>query len=186
MAQITTSIRPRFFQVNRWIFTLVFMCGLAVSALSQQQPYLLLQGPSEGKTYRFTKGQEIEWRLNGEEEFFSARIIDLFPESQTIRIDDIILSISNIAAVRHRKRGAGLREYLQGQGIANLAILGGFTAFSKRARNEQKSFMIVAAVVSTAMVVIGSIGKQAVRDVNSDGRYILKVAGGDLREGDGD
>ena len=109
----------------------------------------------------------------------------MFPESQTLRIDDIILSIGNIAEVRHRRRGAGVRGYLQGQGIANLAILGGFTAFSKSARTEQRNFMIIAAAFSATMVAVGSIDKYATREFGPNSQYILKVAGGDLRKTDG-
>ena len=141
MEQIATSIRPRFFQVNRWVLVLIFICGLVVSAFTQREPYLLLQGPSQKKTYRFIKGQELEWRFRGEDEFFSARIVDFYPESQTLRIDDILVSIDKIAEVRYEKRGAGFRKYLQGQGIVDLAFLGGFTAFSKRTRREQKNFL---------------------------------------------
>ncbi len=185
MAQIATSTRAQFFQMNRWVLLLLFLGGLFVSASAQLQPYLLLQGPSGSKTYRFVRGQELEWRFHGEDEFFSARIIDFYPESQTIRIDDILVSINKFAEVRYRKNGAGLKKYLQGQGLVNLVFLGGFTAFSKRTRREQKNFLIVAAIVSAAMVIYGSFGRYVSREVGPNQRYLLKIAGGDLRLRDG-
>lgn len=184
MAQVASSLRPRFFQVNRLILVLLFLSGIACAAFAQRQPYLLMQGPSEKKTYRFLRGEVLLWRLQGEDEFFDARIMELFPESQAIRIDDMILPMGRIAALRFRKRSAGIRGYLQGQGIVNLALLGGFAAFSERARTEQKGFMIVATAVSAAMVGVGSVGKNAHREFGMNSRYLLKVAGGDIRSSD--
>ena len=170
--------------MNRLMLTLLFICGLAYAAVAQMQPYLLLQGPGEKKTYRFMKGQELTLRLVGESEFFSARIKEVYPESQTLRVDDIILSIGKIAAIRHRRRGAVLRGYLQVQGFINLAVIGGYSAFPSEDRDRQKGFLIGAAVVSAAMVVIGSIDKYATREFGRNSRYVLSIAGGDIREGD--
>jgi len=142
MEQITSSTRPRFFQVGRLALIVFFLCGFVFASVAQQDPYVLLQGPSEKKTYRFMKGQELTVRLQGEIEFFTARIRDLFPESQTIRLDDMILSTSKIAEIRYQKRSAGTQTYLQIQGGINLAL-------------------------------------------GPNSAYVLKVAGGDLREGDG-
>ncbi|MFK8056875.1 MAG: hypothetical protein AB8F78_12200 [Saprospiraceae bacterium] len=163
---------------------MLLLFGIAFAAVAQQQPYLLLQGPTKAKTYRFMKGQSLEWRLQGEEEFFSARINELYPESQSIRIDDMILSMGKIAEVRHRRRGAGVRGYLQGQGIAALVFIGGFSAFPSEDRDRQTNFLISAAVVSAAMIVVGSVDKNASREFGPNSKYVLKIAGGDLRKGD--
>jgi len=166
------------------VFLIFLLCGIVFTAAAQEQPYLLLQGPTTKKTYRFLRGQTLEWRLLGEEEFFDARINELFPESQAIRIDDMILTMDKIAEVRHRKRGAGLRTYLFAQGLFNLAFIGGYSAFPSEDRDRQKSFLIIATAVSAAMVAVGKFGKIATREVGPNSRYLLKVAGGDLRKGD--
>jgi len=184
MAQIATSFRPRFFQVNRLVLVLLLSCGVAFAATAQRQPYLLLQGPSVKKTYRFMIGQVLTLRLQGEEEFFQARLNALYPESQTLRIDDMILSMEKIAEFRHEKRSARLKRNLQVQGGINLALIGGFSAFPSQDRDRQKNFLIGAAVASAVMVIFGSIGRVATRTVGGDSAFLLKVAGGDIREGD--
>jgi len=185
MEQIATPTRSRFFQVRLLAFITLLICGSAISVMAQQQPYILLQGPTEKKTYRFMKGQELTVRLQGEVEFFTARIIDLFPESQTIRLDDMIISTAKIAELRHRKRSAGMRSYLQIQGAINLALIGGFSAFPSEDRDNQKNFLIGTAIASAVMILAGSFGKYATHEFGPNSRYLLKIAGGDLREGDG-
>jgi len=149
------------------------------------EPYLLLQGPSEKKTYRFFRGQELTWKLKGENEFFTARIRDLYPESQSVRIGDMILSMEKIISIRHLKRGVGVRRYVKNQGITNLLIVCGFTLFSRRARQNQAGFLGISAAVSAIMVAIGSDTKST-RELGGQSSFVLKVAGGDIREGDGD
>jgi len=150
---------------------------------AQVQPYLLLQGPNDRTTYRFQVGQQLEWRLAGEEELFSARITALYPEAQSIRLDDLLLSLESIASVRFVKKGAGLRRYLQVQGIFNLGVIGIASAAGGLAEGQQ-TFASVTAAASALMVTLGSVGRRRQRELGANSRFILQVAGGDLRLGD--
>lgn len=167
---------------RRLALALALACLGLAAARAQPEPYLLLQGPSSRTTYRFAVGETLEWRLRGEPEAFTATIARLFPESNAIQLEGLLLSVDSIAGVRHERRGAGLRTYLRFQGIANLAFLGGGVAFSEEIRDRQAGFVAVAAAVSGAMVLAGSVNRHARREIGP--RYLLSVAGGDLRVGD--
>ncbi len=177
-SQISSSSRRRCLL----IFILSVVLG-AVLAEAQQQPYLVVQGPTRRASYRFEVGEQIELRLVGEEETFTARINQLFPESQTVRLDDYILSLSSIASMKFKRKGAGLRGYLIGQGGANLVIIG-LVSVAGGLEPGQGNFAKIAAGVNGAMVVAGLIGRNKRVNFQQDTRYVLRVAGGDLRKHD--
>ena len=160
------------------------LVACSAQATAQAQPYLLVQGPSKAKTYRFAVGESVEWRLRGEGDFFSARIQALYPESQAIRLDDLLLSLDQLAEMRYPRYGEGLRGYLRAQGIFNLAVVGGAVAFSRDVRRDQPRFAAGAAAFSGLMVAVGFIKRRHRPTFGEGGRYVLKVAGGDLREAD--
>ena len=183
MAQAPSPTRPAVF----WLVALCYLVvGFGESLQAQEQPYLLLQGPSPRTTYRFPLGSTVEVKLAGEEDFFTARIVELFPESQAIRLDDLLLSFNKISEIRVRRKGSGFRRYLQIQGLVNLGIIGLVTAFDRDTRTvpERRNFAVGAAVVNAVMVVVGSIDHYAERSVREGSPYVLKVAGGDIRQTD--
>ena len=161
---------------------LALSCGCAV--LAQADSYLLLQGPRSGSTYRFALGQQLEWTIVGEEdEPFTARILELYPESQAVRLGDFILSLDDIASVRFRRRGQGLRTFLQAQGMFNLALIG-IVSVAGGLADGQRNFAISTASISAAMVTAGSVGRRRTRRFGANSRFVLSVAGGDLRKAD--
>lgn len=174
---------------RRWTAWLSLAAGLAlgpVLAEAQRQPYLLLQGPSERQTYRFAAGERLEWRFVGEEEFFSARLVEAYPESQAVRVDDLLVPVDRIAAVRHPRRAQGLRAYLRIQGGINVAYSLGAVALSPdyRVPGARRAFALSAAAVGAVMHALGRIGRYATRELTEGGDYVLLAAGGDLRDGD--
>ena len=158
-------------------------CAVAPPARAQLpgQAYLLLQGPSTRSTYRFAVGESLEWRLRGEEESFAAPIARLFPESNAIQLGGLLLSLDAIASVRHARRSVGWKNYLRIQGAANILFAGGALAI-RDVRDNQLGFALGAMAVSGVMVLVGSIDRYVERDIGK--RYVLVVAGGDLRESD--
>lgn len=151
---------------------------------AQQQAYLLMQGPRKSNTYRFAVGETVEWRLKGEPERFSAKIQAVYPESQAIRLDDLLLRLDQIAEMRYLRRGRGWRGYLRAQGAFNLVVVGGAVAFSRQVRREQQGFALGAAIVSAGMVAAGNIDRYHRPRFQAGGKFVLKIAGGDLRESD--
>jgi len=177
MAQTAEATRRRIFLL---FLALATVCG---AALAQDQPYLLLQGPSSRSTYCFAKGTPLEWRLAGEDELFVARITDLFPESQAVRLEDLIVSLSNIESVRFPRRGAGLRTYAVAQGSFNLAVIG-VVSLAGGLAGGQKNFAIGSAAASGAMVLYGLIGRRRTRKLGANSSFVLTVAGGDITKSD--
>lgn len=151
-------------------------------AQAQPRPYLLLQGPSQRTTYRLEVGERLEWRLRGEGEEFSAPITRLFPESNAIQLEGLLLSLDQIASIRHERRSVGIKRFLRIQGLVNLVLTSGSVAFSEDVRSNQLGTVLVASVVSGAMVLFGSVDRHARREIGD--KYLLTVAGGDLRVGD--
>ena len=162
------------------LLAVLSLAGL-VLAQAQPAPYLLLQGPSTRTTYRFRRGEVLEWRLRGERELFAAPIVRLFPEANAVQLGDLLVSADAIAAVRHPRRSRGIKNYLRIQGLVNFGFIGAGLLISDT-RENQLGFLAGAAGVSGLMILFGSVDRYAERDIGR--RYLLTVAGGDLRVGD--
>ena len=166
------------------VLALLFSCA-AARALAQAQPYLLLQGPSSGKTERIQVGQRMEWRLRGEGDFFLATVERLLPEAQAVQLGAMLVRVVDIAEVRFEStgRGAGYKRYLRIQGLVNLVAIG-LALADPNVRTNQRGFVRGAAGVSAAMVLTSLTGNRKRRAIGPGTRYVLSVAGGDLRRSD--
>ena len=186
MAQIAQTFGLELFQraiklKARLLVALLLSFNCFVVPMSAQlEVRLLVQGPTANNSAQFKVGDALLWRLRGEEEFWRGRIVALYPESNAIRINDMLLSIEEIEGLSYRNQGrfVGLRSALRMASLVNLAVIGLVTAASPQVRREQKNFAIGAAAASAALVGIGSVNLRSQRQVGPTRRYQLVITGG--------
>lgn len=104
----------------------------------------------------------------------------VYPEAKALRINDLLLQLSDIEGVRYMKR-EGFKDYIRIQGIVNLGVIGLVSAFDANVRNNQRGFVIGAAATSAVMVVVGSVDRYAKRRFGPSSRYKLVIVGGAYR-----
>ena len=182
MAQAPPQTRPRRLSA-RAILSRVLLIGVlaaASSVLAQAQapaPYLLMQGPTQGKSRAFLLGEQIMVRFRGEDEFFPLRIKELYPDTKAVLLGENLIKLSDIAAVRIPNRH-GLKDYLRIQGVVNFVVIGLAALADREVRQNQQGFILGASVVSGAMVAYGSLDRFRTREVGTGRRFILVIGGG--------
>ena len=146
-----------------------------LDARAQLAPGLLIQGPSKGSSTRLALGERLELRLRGEDEFWTGTLAELYPEANALRVNDLLLALDDVAALRIERRGAGLRRILRIQGLVNLGVIGLAAAFDSEVREQQRGFAIGAAAVNAGMVVSGSIFQRVTRELGPGQRHRLVI-----------
>lgn len=172
----------------RIIIKALFYCAFMIINLNlsfaQQEPALLIQGKSVRKCRILQIGQTIELQLKGEPDFFKAKINNLYPESQALLIDDLLISTKEINAIKVNSKAIRLKQYLKIQGFVNLGLIGIVSAADKNVRKNQSTFALGSAIASGAMVLYGYLGNKKTKIISPKGSYVLQIIGGDLRKTD--
>jgi hypothetical protein len=84
--------------------TLILLIILATTTLSAQK-MLLLEQTNVAKTTKMYLGETLIFRLEGEENYWYERTItDIFPETNSLLLDNYLVKVDDIAAIKVHKK----------------------------------------------------------------------------------
>lgn len=84
------------------LFSLIF-CALGATPLAGQK-MLILERANRAKTVRYYSGDGLHYRLQGQEDYWYHRqITDIFPERQSLLLDNFVVRIDDIHSLQIRR-----------------------------------------------------------------------------------
>lgn len=84
------------------LFSLIF-CALGATPLAGQK-MLILERANRAKTIRYYPGDDLNYRLQGQEDYWYRRqIMDILPDQQSLLLDNFAVRVSDIHSLRIRR-----------------------------------------------------------------------------------
>jgi hypothetical protein len=88
---------------GRLVILFLFLCSTAASA----QKMLQLERKNRVKTTRFYVGDVLQYRMNGDENYWYERTItDILPESRTLVLDNFAVKTDSISSLKVQRKPA--------------------------------------------------------------------------------
>ncbi len=133
--------------------TLLFAVCCLLPAVLPAQKFIQLEKTNRVKTIKFYVGQDLVYRLKGENEWFTSTITDVQMDSQLVALDWKTMPVTNIEAIRLQHagilRGLGPSFMIFGASWAGFSLIG--AAF------DDYKLTAGTAIVSGAGIVSGFI-----------------------------
>jgi hypothetical protein len=86
-------------------FSIIMLALLAIAPTLSAQKYLLLERANNAKTVKYKAGDELSFRLEGEENYWYKReITDILPDSKSLLLDNYLVKVEEIAAIKRPPR----------------------------------------------------------------------------------
>ena len=87
----------------RLILTVLFLLGITDVLVGQKM--LLIEKANRAKTTKLYIGDELHYRLRGEENYWYSRTItDMLPESKTLLLDNFAVRVDSISVIKVRRK----------------------------------------------------------------------------------
>ena len=136
---------PKFFQ---WLFCLVIFC-CSSSLFSQKM--LLLERANSAKTTKMYIGDRLIFRLAGDENYWYERTItDILPEGNSLLLDNYLVKVSDIAAIKVNKKGI---VRIAGGALLSLGIsLGIATSAAALYQDKDQRYPVLLGIIGGSLI----------------------------------
>ncbi len=86
-------------------FSLLMLALLALAPGLSAQKYLLLERANSAKTVKYKTGDQLTFRLAGEENYWYKReITEILPDSKSLLLDNYLVKVDDIAVIKRPPR----------------------------------------------------------------------------------
>jgi hypothetical protein len=127
------------------LFVLFLLLGLCAMAPLTAQRYLLVETANRAQTLKIQEGSTLTYRMQGESDWLTGKIVELRADQQLVAIDNYYLDIRKVDALRQTRPWAlptGVMLTTFGAAWSGFALIGKATDGNPDTRYEARDAVI--------------------------------------------